>query len=65
MTSWRVDLAAAIRLVRSGGTATPRVELLAAAGIGLIVLVGALATYVVLPRPAAPSPAATTAPSPP
>jgi hypothetical protein len=64
MTGWRSDLAAAIRLVRSGGEATARVELLAAAGIGLLVLAGALATYVVLPRPAAPSPPATIAPSP-
>jgi hypothetical protein len=64
MTRWRSDLAAAIRLVRSGGEATLRVELLAAAGIGLLVLVGAVATWVVLPRPAAPSPPPTTAPGP-
>jgi hypothetical protein len=58
MTAWRSDLVAAIRLIRAGGSASSRVERLAAAGIGLLVLTGAVVTYVVLPGPAtAPNPA--------
>ena len=57
MTGWRFDLAAAVRLVRFGGEASPRAERLAAAGIGLLVLAGAVGTYLVLPGPTAPSPA--------
>lgn len=64
MTGWRFEFAAAIRLVRFGGEASPRAERLAAAGIGLLVLAGAVTTYVVLPRPADPSPPAATAPGP-
>lgn len=59
MTALRSDLVAAIRLIQGGGSGSSRVERLAAAGIGLLVLTGALVTYVVLPGPAADRPAAT------
>jgi hypothetical protein len=52
MLTW-ADLMAAARLIRSGGAADPpadqRTERLAAATIGLLVLVGAIAVATVLP----------------
>ena len=66
MTGWLIEIAAAtraaIRVVRFGEAASPGVERLAAAAIGLAVLAGAVATYVVLPGPSASSPP--TAPAP-
>jgi hypothetical protein len=57
MTGWRFDLAEAIRVVRFGGEASLRAERLAAVGIGLLVLTGAVATYLLLPGPTTPAPA--------
>jgi hypothetical protein len=45
----RADLMAALRLIRSGGTADDRIERLAAAGIGLLVLIAAIVIAMVLP----------------
>ena len=49
----RADLTAALRLVRSDGTtgqmADERIERIAAAGIGLLVLVGAVVIAMILP----------------